>query len=295
MTVKMAYLIGMVLGNGSIQDLGKNTRITIDIPFKNLYTNSKVSVAVYVKASVLDIKSFIEPMLGTTLATSESKHSVDLSFTMDSSNYIIQEIKKMVCNGTHHTTMRMHPDLFSMSMDEKKALLKGIADVTGYIRSSNMAYGQVGAHRVYIEVPKNWDLVIDIANMLQAVDVPVQTIDFGHPNFRDSQGSKYRTGFPRYWAKEHQIKIFANEFLKIGFNIKHKEDALQTFAADLMANYSGKDRTHQYYWEKKKRAIPAKPSHPAENDPLLPASIRGKHYDSWIELAKDLGYEKKSF
>lgn len=30
-------------------------------------------------------------------------------------------------------------------------------------------------------------MVIDIANMLKDIDVPVQTIDFGHPNFRDGK------------------------------------------------------------------------------------------------------------
>ena len=41
-------------------------------------------------------------------------------------------------------------------------------------------------HRVYIEIPGNWQFVIDVANMLKSLDIPVQTIDFGHPNFRDS-------------------------------------------------------------------------------------------------------------
>ena len=37
----MAYLTGMILGNGEIQRGTRETTITIDIPYKNLYTNAK--------------------------------------------------------------------------------------------------------------------------------------------------------------------------------------------------------------------------------------------------------------
>ena len=39
MNIEMAYLIGMILGNGEIQRGTKNTTVTIDIPYKNLYTD----------------------------------------------------------------------------------------------------------------------------------------------------------------------------------------------------------------------------------------------------------------
>lgn len=190
MNVEMAYLIGMVLGNGEIQRRNKETTITIDIPFKNLYTDDLKDVAIYVKASIVDIRSIVEPLIGHDLVVTEQKHSTKLSFTKANEDYALREIVRLIGGGTHHSTMRMNPELFSISMDEKKALLRGIADVTGYIRKSNIAFGQDGAHRVYIEIPGNWYMVIDIANMLKAVDVPVQTIDFGHPNFRDGNLKK---------------------------------------------------------------------------------------------------------
>ena len=48
--------------------------------------------------------------------------------------------------------------------------------------------------------------------------------------------------------------------------------------------------THKFYWEKTIRRREHKPIHPMENDESLPAVIRGKHYDSWTDLARDLGY-----
>lgn len=289
MNSEMAYMLGMILGNGEVQRHDYATTVIIDIPYKNLYTDDLKDVSVYVKASVVDIRNILEPLLGDGLSVSQTMHSTKLSFTRLNSEYVIREILRLIGGGTHHSTMRMNPELFNITEDQKIALLKGFADVTGHIRKSNLAFGKPGEHRVYLEIPGNWNMVIDIANMLKDVDVPVQTIDFGHPNFRDANLIKYNEGKPYFWKKEHQVKIYANEFLTIGFNIQHKQEALEHYADELM-NTVTKD-THKYYWEKTQRRT-VKPHHPMENDESLPADIRGKHFNSWIELAGYLGYGK---
>lgn len=288
MNIEMAYLLGMILGNGEVQQNSSETKITIDIPHKNLYTDDMKNTAIYVKASLFDIQAILEPLIGQHFIQSETKRSTKITFSKPNSEYVMREILRLIGSGTHHSTMKMNEELFAITTDEKKALLRGIADVTGYIRKSNIAFGQEGAHRVYIEIPGNWYMVIDIANMLKSVDIPVQTIDFGHPNFRDSNLDKYNEGKPNYWKKEHQIKIFANEFLPIGFNIKHKQEALEKYAEELL-EFIDPEKTHKFYWDKSIRRK-NKPSHPAENDSSLPIEIRGKHFDSWQDLAGVLGY-----
>ena len=288
MNTEMAYMLGMILGNGEIQRGNQETTVTIDIPYKNLYTDDLKDVSVYVKASIVDIRSIVEPLIGHNMIVTQSAHSTKLSFTKPNDEYVVREMIRLIGSGRHHSTMRMDSELFSFTIDQKKALLKGIADVTGYIRKSNIAFGQDGAHRVYIEIPGNWFMVIDIANMLKDVDVPVQTIDFGHPNFRDGKLVKYNQGKPNFWKKEHQVKIFANEFLPIGFNIQHKQEALERYSEELL-EFIDPVKTHKFYWEKSSR-IQNKPIHPGENDPSLPVEIRGKHFNSWTELARSLGY-----
>ena len=285
----MAYLVGMILGNGEIQRGVKETTITIDIPHKSLYTVDKKEIPIYVKASTVDIRAFIEPLIERDLAVTQIEHSTKLSFTKNNDEYTTREILRYISGGVHHTSMRMHSDLFDMTTDEKKSLLKGIADTTGYIRKSNYFFNK-WAHRVYIEIPSNWYLVIDIANMLKDVDVPVQTIDFGHPIFRDANLVKYKQGNTDFWKKEHQIKIFANEFLPIGFTMKHKQEALERYSEELL-EFMDPDDTHKFYWEKSPRNK-IKPRHPGENDPYLPRELQGKHFDSWTELAAFLGYEE---
>ena len=290
MNIEMAYLLGMVLGNGEIQQNTAHTTVTIDIPYKNLYTDDNKDVAIYVKASIVDIRAIIEPLIGHGLTVTESLHSTKMSFTKSNDEYVIRELLRLIGGGRHHATMRMNPEIFSIAIDQKKALLRGIADVTGYIRKSNIAFGQDGAHRVYIEIPGNWYMVIDIANILKSVDVPVQTIDFGHPNFRDGNLVKYNDGKPNFWKKEHQVKVFANEFLPVGFNIRHKQDSLEKYAEELL-EFIDPVKTHKFYWEKAVRRA-SKPIHPREIDASLPEEIRGRHFDSWTDLARFLGYDE---
>ena len=288
MNTEMAYLIGMILGNGEVQRKEDTTTITIELPHKNLKDDDGLDVSVYVKSSLVDIRNIIEPLIGHKLPLSQTKRATQISFTKPNEDYSIREIMRFIGGGFHHTTMKMNDELFQISTDEKRELLRGISDVTGYIRRSNIAYGQEGWHRVYIEIPGNWQFVIDIANMLKALEVPVQTIDFGHPNFRDSNLRKYNEGKKHYWKKEHQVKIWANEFLPIGFNIIHKQRALETLADELL-EFISEEKTHKFYWERSQR-IRTKPIHPMEDDDSLPEIIRGKHFDSWTELAKVLGY-----
>lgn len=290
MNTQMAYLIGMILGNGEVQRKSDTTTVTIEIPHKNLKDDVGLEISIYVKSSLADIRSIIEPLIGHSLPLTQTKRATQISFTKSNEDYTMREIMRFIGNGVHHATMTMNDDLFNISTDEKKELLRGIADVTGYIRKSNIAYGQEGCHRVYIEIPGNWQFVIDVANMLKSLDIPVQTIDFGHPNFRDSNVKKYNEGKPYYWKKEHQVKIWANEFLPIGFNIVHKQRALERFAEELL-DFLDEEKTHKFYWERSTRKK-TKPHHPMENDESIPESIRGKHYESWSELAKELGYGK---
>lgn len=288
MNAQMSYLIGMILGNGEVQRKPDQTTITIELPHKNLLDDEGREVSIYVKSSLTDIRAIIEPLIGHSLSISQTKRATQFSFTKSNEDYTMREILRFIGNGVYHSTMTMNSELFSMTTDEKRELLRGLADVTGYIRKSNIAFGTEGWHRVYIEIPGNWQMVIDIANMLKDLDVPVQTIDFGHPNFRDSNLKKYNEGKPYYWKKEHQVKIWANEFLPIGFNIVHKQRALEKYADELL-EYLDENKTHKFYWEKTIRKK-EKPIHPMEQDDFLPECIRGKHFESWTELARELGY-----
>lgn len=294
MNIEMSYLLGMICGNGEIQRTSVNTIVSIDIPHKKLETEEIHDVKLYVKASIADIRNIIEPLIGAGITFVQNASSTILSFVKPNTDYLVREINRFVGNAISHNDISIHSDIFSCTLDERKEFLKGFADVTGYIRRSN-AYFNKYEHRVYLEIPNNWQIVIDICNLLKSVDIPVQSIDWAHPNMRDGNLKKYNAGEINFWKKEHQIKIWANEFITIGFGVIHKQQALEMFSDELIAAYIGlnknlQKKTHKYYWESKRKSNKIKPIHPGENDELIPLKIRGKHFDSWIEIAKELGY-----
>ena len=294
MNTEMAYLLGMITGNSEIQRGPLTTTISIDIPHKKMETEFQKDVAIYVKASITDIRTILEPLLGASLKFIQNPKISILSFTKPNEDYLVREIMRYIGYASSSNNIRISPEVYNFTFDERKQFIKGFADVTGYIRRSNYAFTEPN-YRVYFEIPHNWDLVIDFCKLLQSVDIPVQNIDWAHPNMRDGNLKKYNEGKPDFWKKEHQIKVWAVEYQHIGFQILHKQEALDYFAdkqrfyIERTKHKSLANTTHRYYWELRS-PNKNKPYHPGETDTFLPITIRGKHYNSWTEIAKDLGY-----
>lgn len=294
----MAYLLGMITGNGEIQRGITSTTISIEIPHKKLETEFQRDVGIYVKASITDVREILEPLLGTSLKFIQNPNISILSFTKPNEDYLIREILRYIGNASSSDTIRISNEVFSFTTDERKQFVKGFADVTGYIRRSNYAYSEPN-YRVYFEIPHNWGLVVDFANLLKSIDIPVQNIDWAHPNMRDGNLTKFNQGKPDFWKKEHQLKVWAVEYQHIGFAILHKQEALNFFA-DKQRSYIEVDKrkslletTHRYFWEIRSKNK-EKPLHPGETDAFIPEKIRGKHYNSWSDIADDLGYNEES-
>jgi len=185
---------------------------------------------------------------------------------------------KYLINGTrfsYHDFLIPEP-IFETTEANKKEFLRGLADVTAYVRNSNR--DQVGKHRVYIEISnKNWFLSTQICQLSQSLNVPTQFIGYGHPNIRGGSGTS--------WAKEHQIKIYAEDFEKIGFYISHKNEALKELADYNKVNF---DKKQSLCTGKSSRKVVKEP-HPHEKHEKLPSEINGQHFDNFKEICKCLG------
>lgn len=295
MNTEMAYLLGMVTGNGEIQRGPTETTIAIEIPHKKLQTEFNNDVAIYVRASITDIRQVLEPLLGSALRFTQNKNLSIISFSKPNEDYLIREILRYLGTATSSNNVRISSEVFHFTVDERKQFIKGFADVTGYIRRSNYFF-EPGNNRVYFEIPNNWHLVADFANLLKSVDIPVQNIDWAHPNMRDGNLTKYNQGKPDFWKKEHQLKVWALEYAPIGFAVIHKQQALDYFANEqkVLLESQGKDPhqiTHRFYWEGNGKTK-NKPHHPGEHDEWLPIEIRNQHFNSWKEIAEILGYKE---
>ena len=137
MNNEMAYLLGMVTGNGEIQRGVNETTVVIEIPHKKSETEFQKDVAIYVKASITDIRQVLEPLLGTSLMFNQSANVSYLSFSKSNEDYLMREILRYIGRATSHENIRISPEVFSFTEDERRQFIKGFADVTGYIRKSN--------------------------------------------------------------------------------------------------------------------------------------------------------------
>jgi len=314
--VEFACLLGMIVGKGTIIRGNSQTDIIIEIPHKNLAIEG-MDARLSVKASLDDLRNILEPLIDTRIISSSGENKTVLKFTKDNENFLIREINRHLGNLRSWKDFRIPREIFSSPTDVKKEFMIGLSDVTAHIRRSNVAYGLPYHHRVYIEIPQNWFLVIDIANLLKDLDVPIHTIDWGHPNMRDPNLEDYNKGKTNVWFREHQIKIFADEFERVGFRIVHKMEALKKLAdsnrkawdrsvkekLDRAKSEEQKEKFrrmvehielahHKYYWETREVNKP-KPSHPMESSDKIPQEIRGRHFNSWKEICEALGYRRR--
>ncbi len=134
---------------------------------------------------------------------------------------------------------------------------------------------------------------------------------------RDPKAEEYNSGRQNAWFREHQIKIYADEFEKIGFRIVHKMKALRKLANKNREEWDkglvlkiGRARSeeqkekfrkrlghielmhHKYYWQTKDLEK-LKVKHPMENSDKIPQEIRGRHFNSWKEICEALGYPRR--
>jgi len=313
---ELAYLLGMIAGKGQIIRHHNDTDVIIEIPHKSLIIEG-MDAKLSVKASLDDIRNNVEPLIGARLQSLQTDNKTTIKFSKNNEDFLIREINRHFASLSSWRDFRIPQEIYASPSDIKNIFTIALADVTAHIRSSNCAYGNPSGHRVYIEFPANWYMVIDIGNLLYDLDVPIHNIDWGHPNMRDPKMEKFNRGNKEFWAKEHQIKIFADEFEKVGFRIEHKRQALKRLAnrnrdewnADIQRKIAkakteeskeklraqlGKIEAshHKYYWETKTLNKP-KPHHPMETSEKIPAEIRGQHFNSWKEICAALGYKKR--
>jgi len=286
LTPDISYLLGLITGRGEIQYNQDVKKIIIDFEYKSQKVTGGRSLDLDQK---LHIQTSLDQVIvrlqniGINVAKNVSENSISLVLKWDKEDIAWLFIKFLI-NGTrfsYHDFQVPEPILESTEIN-KKEFIRGIGDVTGYVRPSNYyGFSEPYRHRVYIEITqKNWNLPPQLCRLIQSIQVPIQNINYGHPNLRDPKNKKGN----RSWAKEHQIKIFAEDYQKIGFYISHKEKALTELADINKSNFD----TSIPLCDGTTNRIKIKPVHPDENDSDLPSEIKGRHFDSYKEICNCL-------
>jgi len=283
----VAYLLGMIFARGRFSEDGRLKTLEIEIEYKNLEAEGLKTVfnqKDQLILSVSKIRDRINELLDVDIRMDARENAI-LLYAHFTKNSMAWRNLRLVTDAKSSFHEFLLPDyFFDNSKEIKREFLKGFCDLAGYVRKSNV--DQIGMHRIYIQiVNKNWQLPIQICKIFQKdFGIPVETLTWGHPNIREPNRVEVPSTYSG-WAREHQLKIYANDF-SIGFGFEYKQRILEEFSAFNIEK--GKKKTKLCYPNKRSRST-RKPKHPCEASELLPVEIRGKHFNGFRSICKGLG------
>lgn len=284
----IAYSLGLVVARGSLQE-NPDRRLVIEFPYSNLIVEgvgTTYDQDDQLQLGISAIRDRLGELLDTKVSAIKERRSIKLLVTFLSNSVAWRNLKLHTQGKSSYSEFEIPPQIMGAPIDIQKEFVRGIADVSGYIRQSNNYYDK--KRRVYIEIPNpNWLLPIQLCRLLQVnLGVPVQVIQWGHPNTREPNKLKKGTS----WAREHQLKIFAEGFESIGFYIPYKQRILEQFIADDRKRFPGE----LVFCNPNPaiRRVKKKPKHPEEKSPRLPVVLR-RHFDCYWQICTNLGCTQK--
>lgn len=282
----VAYLVGLILVRGTFYEEKDIKRLIIEFPYKSL--EAKGIEMSYNQESALElfvnrIRDRINELLEVNVNVENLRNQVVLNAIFTKNTMSWRNLQLIVEGKKHYSKFCLNPMFYDVENSIKKELIRGIADATGFIRPSNAYFGR---HRIYLEINNaNWHIPIQICKLLQETGVGVQLIQWGHPNVREPNEIDVKPENST-WAREHQIKIFVEEFESVGFYASHKQKILEELIKFNKTNF---DTSHKKCNPLQKGVRQIKPTHPCEGHEKIPLEVRNKHFNAYWELCRALG------
>ncbi len=280
----VAYLLGMLVARGELLATENVYRVVVRFPKGALLAQGETlqfQTDKEIRLGIERIRERLQELLGADIHTVDSGESLDLVTRMTRNTMAWRNLSMLLANRTSFPYFAI-PEVFfdeSTPIDFKREFLRGYADVAGNIRPANR--DQAGRHRVRLDIlnyPTNWQVPVQLCLLLQEhLKVPVPLITWGHPNLG------------REW-REHQLNVYAEDFMAIGFYFDYKQAILEELAelnrSRFPAGVKGCPGA--------RRKGPRKASDPGENNAeRLPAELVGKHFDAYWHICRALGCPRR--
>jgi hypothetical protein len=282
----VGYLLGMIVGRGSFTEAGEDRRLVIDFPFRALRaTGIDVSYdqQTQLQLAVVQIRNRIENLVEAVFDVSTTRSNVCFVMRFVHNSMTWRNLRLITDGFQNFRSSTVPQRLLEAPEDIQREFVRGLADVCGFVRTSNRE--RDGRHRVYIEIPgQNWQLPVSLCHLLQVcLHVPVQMIQWNHPNTR----IPFRTDLS-LTSREHQVKIFADMYRSIGFYVNYKQTILDELADYNEENFSITRSLCNPNPEAHQQHLRRKPAHPEENCQLVTEQIRGSHFDAYWQICTAL-------
>lgn len=182
--------------------------------------------------------------------------------------------------------------IYNATKEQKAEFVNGLLDTAGFFNSGGW-YPRNGKHssarmRAYFQIVRNWKMPVLICNFLKSeFSLPIQTIDWGHPNIRDGAMKDYFESNTSSWSREHQIKFLPEYYIDIfKLRLKHKQKMFEELANhNLNAKF---DSNEDCTAPTKITKMQLKVYHKEETSKKIPECTR-KHCDAFWQICANMG------
>jgi hypothetical protein len=320
--IQLAYLAGLIVGRGRLFESGRaviefsHTNKTINgiahcpkcnsvaTQKKKFYSckNPKCGNTGFepiqntydqVAETNASINDEIIPFLKETLNFRESvlgNPSITLLILdFDISDLGWKNLTELLGNQFHFHSGHIPRQVFSYEKPLQIEFINGMLDTSGFCNLGGWlprkGLTSEIRQRVYFQFVRNWNLAMEIDNFLRSeFEIPIQTIDWGHPNIRDGNLTDAQSGKSSAYAREHQLKIYPEYLKDFKFRISSKQ---KMFDELLQHNVEG-GFTNREDWFPPKKITTFKPHHPDEQNPRMVLPVR-QHFDAFWQINLALG------
>jgi hypothetical protein len=287
----VAYLLGLITARGQFYVDRDIRRIVINFPYRLFNAkppqNSKLKFDIPTEMRICldDVRNRINELLEVNVSIVPSKFNTQLLAVFTKNTMAWRNLTTLLNHKNSYEEFRVPPVLFEVPHDIQLEYIRGFADASATPTESDhvqFGSGSPKFQRIVLQVNhNNWMLPIEICRLLQMhLKVPVQHILWGHPNLRDPSMKG------RQWAKEHRIRIYAEDFLPVGFQFSFKQKILSEMAALNRKQGGSPGRPCNPLAEHR---IRKKRKHKDEKDLTLPEALRRRHFDAYFQICKALG------
>ena len=318
----LAYLIGLIVGRGHLNIA--NSKIIVEFAHKNKYLdgiaycpkcdylatkqNDKLvckkcghEVDPKTKSRYeqrkLTLESLKEDIIPLVEKSTKGKCSIIGNDHMTllmidlNKNPLFNEIAELFEGRTSYDSFEIPRQIYTAERDIKVSFVNGLLYTAGFPAAGGWlnrpGKNGIGRMRVYFQIVRNWKLPVQLCNFLKnEMKLPVHTIDWGHPNIRDSNMNDYFETNPLSWSREHQLKFFPEYYGEFKMLLKHKQAMFDELAAHnkkVGFEYADDCDAPTTITEKS-----IKPIHPGETDTRIPKEVR-KHCDAFWQVCHGMG------
>lgn len=180
--------------------------------------------------------------------------------------------------------------LKSESRDNQREFITGIMDTASFPAAGGWLNREgkngIGRMRSYFQLVRNWYLPVELCNFLKKMSLPIHTIDWGHPNIRDSNMEDYYNSNPTSWSREHQLKFFPEYYKEFEMRLSHKNKLFKELIDHNeqveFDSIDDCDAPTPIYLSK------IKSCHFGEIDPRIPIPVRC-HVDAFWQICHRMG------